>query len=301
MESEASSAGSQAARGATFYVSGASVPMYKLSERMGIPMNLEPIDPPIWRIVRVNHQGSETNVVVRMACRAQIRRTGQTYTVFRLVEESWTSAFGSPRVSRMRLLSAQTAESPKAATLTTLAHQFFHQGDQYLRANRLPEAERCMRRAVCLRPDWASAWNWLGVSVVRQGRVDDAAPIVAQSVLLNPKFVLALTNLADIRRVQGQLGESITLATRATTLAPNDPWAHTVLGHANFANGDFSAAEKQYRAALDLDPGNGGTHADLAGALLRQDKKTEATQEASRALELGWRNHWVYKELAIPK
>jgi Flp pilus assembly protein TadD len=201
----------------------------------------------------------------------------------------------------MRLLVAKKAGAPRPTTATALAKRFFRLGDRYMQKNQLPEAERSLRRAITMRPDWATAWNSLGVSVVRQGRVDDAAPLLEQCILLNSKYALGLTNLADVRRVQGKLTESMTLAKRAVDLNPKDSWTHIVYGHACFANNDFATAEAQYRAALEIDPGSGVTHADLAGALLREGKKAEATQEASRALELGCQTHWVYKEIGMPK
>lgn len=290
----------QLASGAAFYLYGAAAPMPSVLSHLGIPMNLSPVDPPIWRIIRVNYENSNVNLVVRQACQAKAKGSGQLFTVFRITQETWSGG-AAPHLLKLRLISAGEVQAPAPAALTYLAHRFFDLGGRYMRVNRLPEAERMLRRAIAVRPDWASAWNWLGVSVIRQGRIDDAAEFVAQSVLINPRYPLALSNLSDIRRVQGRLAESIDLATKATMVAPKDPWARVVLGHADFARGKYTDAESQYRVALELDPSNGETHADLAGALLREDKKSEATSEASRAIELGCRNHWVFKELAIPK
>lgn len=286
---------------AAYSVNGASVPLSGITPYLGVPMSLTPIEPPSWRIVRVNHRpGGENRVIVREASRAQAGKNGPLYTIFRLSEETWTDT-AVPHLKGIRMIASGQTPVPDRVSIEQLSKGFFAKGDAFLQQNRLPQAERMLRRAVALQPGWASAWNWLGVAIVRQGRVDDAAPISAQSVRLNPKYALALTNLADIRRVQGQLAESKDLARRATLLTPKDPWAHTVLGHACFAAGEFNNAEKHYRDALALDPSNGATHADLAGALLREGKKQEATSEASRAMDLGWNTHWVYKELAMPE
>jgi Flp pilus assembly protein TadD len=291
----------QLAGGATFILNGVSVPMPSVTTHLGVPMTMIPLDPPTWRVVRYSDRGSEATVIVRQASTAKLIKTGRVFTVSRLVEETWTSPNRAPRLLQMRLLGASEAEAPVPSSATALAHRFFVMGSRYLDQNHLSEAERTLRRAVCMRPDWASAWNWLGVAVVRQGRVTDAAALCEQSVNLNPKYVLGLTNLADIRRVQGRLTDSLELAKRATGLAPNDAWAHVVYGHAYFANGDYPQSEREYRESLRIEPANGATHADLAGALLRENKRAEATEEASHAIGLGERNHWVYKELAIPK
>lgn len=291
----------QCAPQAKFVMDGKDVTLPMLTVKLGVPMSLTPTEPPKWSIVRVNRSGADAKIVVRQASRATKGKGGPSYTVFRLVEEIWTNVERSPRLSSMRLVVAGETLTPARTTIDKLSQQLFERGGRLMEQNRLPEAERLLRRSLVLRPGWASAWNWLGVSIVRQGRIDDAAPFCNQAVQLNPKYVLALTNLADIRRVQGQISDSKDLAARAVALAPKDAWAHIVLGHACFTNGEFDEAETHYREALKIEPGNGSTHADLAGALLRQNKREDATAEASRALELGWRTHWVYKELAIPK
>jgi Flp pilus assembly protein TadD len=291
----------QQAPNATFSIGDKAVQPYPFMQRLGVPMRLEPIDPPTWHVVRLNRSGETTNIVVRQACQAQHKPSGKVFVVSRFVQETWTDAAGKPKVLSMKLLSSRETEAPRPATPLALARMFYQMAEDHMAANRLPEAERAYRRAVAMKPDWAAAWNSLGVSVVRQGRVDEAGQYCSQSIQINPQFVLGLTNLADIRRVQGKVADSLDLATKATGLAPKDPWAHTVRGHALFSNGDFVQAETEYREAIKLEPGNGANYADLAGALLRQDKKTEATEAASEAIRLGWRTHWVYKELAIPK
>jgi len=291
----------QMAPDAKFYAGGAVVPMASVAARMGVPMSMTPTEPPKWLIVRINRAGSTARIVVRQASRARKGKDGPSYTIFRLLEETWNNVDSKPVLSGMRLMaSGETAVAPRT-TVERLSSEFFQLGDKALKENRLADAERLLRRSVAMRPGWASAWNWLGVAVVRQGRIDDAAPFCYQSVQLNPKFTLGLTNLADIRRVQGQISESKDLASRAVAVAPKDPWARIVLGHACFTDGDFAAAELHYREAIAIEPGNGATHADLAGALLREGKRQDATNEASKAIQLGWRTHWVYKELAIPK
>jgi len=291
----------QGGKTASYSFNGTPTTYFAMVTRLGVPMNMVPIDPPTWRISRVNTQGGLTNIVVREACQAQVKKSGQVVTVYRVLQETWAGAATHPQLRGMKLISAGSVSAAIPSSATALAKRFFKLGSGYLEKNRLPEAERSLRRAVSMRPDWATAWNWLGVSIVRQGRVDDAAPFCEQSILLNPKYVLGLTNLADIRRVQNKLPDSLSLAQRAATLAPKDPWAHVVLGHAQFASGNFTESEKEYRSSLELEPSNGETHADLAGALLRENKNADATAEASRALELGCRTHWVYKELALPK
>jgi len=286
---------------AKFYAGKAAVPMSTAAGYLGVPMALTPTEPPKWLIVRINRSGSGARILVRQASRAMKGKKGPVFTLFRLVEEDWANVESAPKLTSMRVVASGSSQVAPRVTADQLSDEFFRLGGDALKENRLADAEKLLRRSVTMRPGWASAWNWLGVSIVRQGRIDDAAPYCFQSVQINPKFTLGLTNLADIRRVQGQVSESKDLAARAVASAPKDPWARIVLGHACFTNGEFAEAEKHYREAITIEPDNGATHADLAGALLREGKRQDATAEASKALQLGFRSHWVYRELAIPK
>lgn len=272
-----------------------------VSIRICVPVTLEPTEPPRWRIVKISIHGNEAVCSVRQVSEAKNKKTGEFFTLSRFTEETWLDPTGEPKLIGLRLLSATKGGAPQVATSTALARRFFRLGDQYLKNNQLPQAERMLRRTVAMRPEWASAWNWLGVAVTRQQRVDEAEPLLEYATNNNPQYALAKANLADVKRIKGDYAESLNLAKQAVALDPKDAYCLTIFGNACFVNGDFAGAERQYREVITLDDFNGAAHADLAGALLRQNNRQEAQREANRAISLGWTSHWVYKELGIAK
>jgi DNA-binding SARP family transcriptional activator/TolB-like protein len=59
------------------------------------------------------------------------------------------------------------------------------------------EAEARLRRAVALDPSDSEAWNWLGNSLVSQGRTEEAIAAYGQAIAIDPLFYPAATNLFD--------------------------------------------------------------------------------------------------------
>jgi Tfp pilus assembly protein PilF len=72
--------------------------------------------------------------------------------------------------------------------------------------------------------------------------------------------------------------------------------AHACLAHIHSIDWQFAEAEKEYRRALDLDPGNSGTHQEFGNFLTQQGRWSEALFELKRAEELDplWFMNSVY-------
>ncbi len=107
-----------------------------------------------------------------------------------------------------------------------------------------------MERALALRPNLATAWNDLGVSLVALGRDADAARAFERALRVQPRFVPSLANLGN-------------LALRS---------------------GDRQGAEACYRRALQVDAAPGVARIGLGRALLQGGKVDEARAELQSAL-----------------
>ena len=59
------------------------------------------------------------------------------------------------------------------------------------------------------------------------------------------------------------------------------------LGNAHFMTNDLEAAEREFRSALDIEPGNGDAHHNLAVVFLAQDRLPEAEREMKAAAKAG--------------
>lgn len=87
-----------------------------------------------------------------------------------------------------------------------------------------------LERAVTLDPEFAEAYNDLGVAYVRLARFRPAEAAFERAVALDPESSLAASNLAWVLFELRKLPEAERSARRALKLWPNNARAHVVLG-----------------------------------------------------------------------
>ena len=106
---------------------------------------------------------------------------------------------------------------------------------------------------------------------------DSGAPVPDSSRPLNP-----------LNQIQQRLDWLRTFQTRgASADARTPPWISMALAGACFRNGDFSDAEREYKAALEVDPGLGEAHANLAVVCARMRRVDDAERELAAAVRSG--------------
>jgi tetratricopeptide (TPR) repeat protein len=114
-----------------------------------------------------------------------------------------------------------------------------------------PEAEELLKRAIALRPRFASPHVYLGDLYLQQERSADAETEYRRAVDISPLNMEARNRLGDFYAAQDRKKE----------------------------------AEEQFRASLDAQP-NAKAWSGLGDALLQQDRKTEAAVAWSEAIEI---------------
>lgn len=125
----------------------------------------------------------------------------------------------------------------------------------------LTEAERYLREALRLSPDFANAWVALGVALHRQRRTPEAVDTLRQAVRLDPE----------------------------------NPWAQRNLGAALASTGDMAGAERHLQAAVHLNPRDQQGWFGLAQALERLERPAEADEAYRRVIDTD-----EYSQLAEP-
>jgi tetratricopeptide (TPR) repeat protein len=86
---------------------------------------------------------------------------------------------------------------------------------------------------------------------------------------------------------------------RNLAAAPDDADLHNRLGNLMFNGKRYREAETEYREAVRLRSDSGLFQANLAGALLRLNRREDAVPEARSAIAKGESKHWVIKELGL--
>ncbi len=102
-------------------------------------------------------------------------------------------------------------------------------------------------------------------------------------------FARPLSSLNPVN-VQQQLDSLRTLRKRGTAAdQPTPPWISVALGSAYFRNNALVDAEREYKAALEVDPGIGEAHNNLAVVYLLTKRPAEAEREVALAERAGFK------------
>jgi tetratricopeptide (TPR) repeat protein len=123
--------------------------------------------------------------------------------------------------------------------------------------NRLPEAEKGLRRAIELQPEWSLPYTTLGKLLARLERSDEAEKLLSRALELEEKNTAALIALADLRlhtkapqeKLQSLLGD----LKHATEREPANANAWAARGSVELALGDKTAATASLDRALVID------------------------------------------------
>ena len=135
---------------------------------------------------------------------------------------------------------------------------------QSLEQQKKPQAVDAYRNYLAAEPDDKAARSRLVHLLVEQQKYDEAVAENAKDNAGQPATVDDLKLRADIEINQKKLDEAITTLRRAIALAPNDAQLHGGLGRIYLEKRQFADAEKELKAALELDRNNLAYWKDLS-------------------------------------
>jgi serine/threonine protein kinase/Tfp pilus assembly protein PilF len=114
-----------------------------------------------------------------------------------------------------------------------------------------------------------------------------------EAIRIDPNYAPAYAGLANYYRTNSELSPGITMpqarkfAQRAVELDPSLADAHLALGGIYFfGDWDWVKADREFKSALELDPGNSEAHRSYAYYLTALGRRQEAMSEIQRALEV---------------
>jgi tetratricopeptide (TPR) repeat protein len=154
------------------------------------------------------------------------------------------------------------------------AHDYL--GQALLRQGKLDEAEHHFRQSLRIRDVSSATHGNLAILLAEKGELDEAARHFVQSLRVNPDSALAYTGLAGVRIRQDRLDDARKLLQHALSLEPRLLDARRGLGKLAEAEGDLAEAETQYRTAVADWPGASQPRLDLAHVLRRRGKHEQA-------------------------
>jgi tetratricopeptide (TPR) repeat protein len=123
-------------------------------------------------------------------------------------------------------------------------------------------------------------------SLIASGKVDAAEKIIVSRLMNQPADADLVTFLAEVRLVQGRAEEALRLAGDAEQIGGPTALRSQIAGLANGATGHLTAAEKNFRRAVELDPKFVPAHYYLARLLYTRNRFDEAIEESKAAIAL---------------
>ncbi len=128
----------------------------------------------------------------------------------------------------------------------------FRSAIEHQRANRLDLAAGLYRRVLTSRPDFAPAWNNLGVALRALGRIEAAVVCLRRGLALDSCDAGAWTNLGNALRAVGKYEEARNSHLRSLELAPQSGQAMYNLALAYRDLGDTEEAMRCFARAEEL-------------------------------------------------
>ena len=147
-----------------------------------------------------------------------------------------------------------------------------------VRAGSVDDAVDTARQAIVIDPDSARAHAALAMALTWSGEPGEAVVAGRRAIELAPEASDAFAVLAEALSSDVQFEDGLAMAQRAVGVDSENPLAHRTLGYALERLGRYSAATREYRAALELAPGWTFINLDLAPVLASQGLADEAIE-----------------------
>jgi tetratricopeptide (TPR) repeat protein len=167
-----------------------------------------------------------------------------------------------------------------------------------LQNDRLDDAIVHYRRAISIQPDYAPAYNDLGVALREQKRIGEATESYQKALKLQPEFATAHYNFANLLLDQGDPAAAIDHFQRAMQREPASADVHNNFGIALASSGRIDEAVSEFRRAIDLDPSSAKAYRNLGDVLSARNRPAEAISALRRAVDLAPNDAAVRYDLA---
>ena len=170
--------------------------------------------------------------------------------------------------------------------IQAMAHYYNNLGAEALLAGDLNAAERNLRAAAGLAPDFDKGINNLGVVYLRLGDTARAIELYRRGLENHVDNVPLMTNLTRAYQKEGKLEEAAKLLDRLEEVDQANPFFYVYRGDQALAKQDFETALRYMRQAFRADPELPEVHVGLVRVYLALGKFKEARHHVERALKL---------------
>jgi tetratricopeptide (TPR) repeat protein len=170
--------------------------------------------------------------------------------------------------------------------LHAVAHFYNNQAVELMLAQQLEEARGQLEQVARLTPDFAKAWNNLGVCFNRLGRRAEAEAAFRHALEVNPEFVLPHENLAAAYIRAGETGSARAEIEIAKRLRSRNPFFLLMQADRALSERRYQEAEELYRKAKSRDRSLADPYVGLGKIALVSGQAKEAEKLLLKALQL---------------
>jgi tetratricopeptide (TPR) repeat protein len=127
-------------------------------------------------------------------------------------------------------------------------------GVVHLESGKFQEAEPALQKSTEIEPNLSTGYFALGVCRNLMAKYAEAEPVLLRGLELDPEAADGHYELAKTYWVLGRAQDAQMRAEKAVSLRPGLAGAHILLGDINLSKSDPQGALKEYKEALRLDP-----------------------------------------------
>jgi tetratricopeptide (TPR) repeat protein len=142
----------------------------------------------------------------------------------------------------------------------------------------LAEAEAAGRRAVALAPNFAAAWNNLGIVLQEMLKLDESRLCLERALALEPSKAETLNNLANTLKRLGLAAEAEKRWHVALQLKPDYAEAYSNLSNLLVDQGEYDRADGMARRAIERNPRLADAYVNLAAVAAARHRHAESLQ-----------------------
>jgi tetratricopeptide (TPR) repeat protein len=233
----------------------------------------------------------------RVVADAMWLRSGDTYFASAHVNVTLTRGRTDPRAradERVRLTidfippkENQVPDVRDVPESTVVAMFLNNRAAEAFAAGRIDDAYWWAREAIVQAPEFASAYNTLGVIYKHRGRLAQAERVLEHVLAREPGNLNAMQNLALVYQEQGRSAEADALGDKVERAQPYPPFHFFDLGRQALAAGDARKAKALFAREVERDPYYHEFHYWLAVAYLRLGEKDAAQKHLEIARDYG--------------
>ena len=119
---------------------------------------------------------------------------------------------------------------------------------------KLEEAIEAYNKALAIKPDYAEAYNNMGITLKEQGKLEEAIEAYNKALAIKPDYAEAYNNMGNALKEQGKLEEAIEAYNKALAIKPDYAEAYNNMGVTLQEQGKLEEAIEAYNKALAIKP-----------------------------------------------